>query len=65
MDLEPLNWDFSILSGINTITYKPFELLLTYDSTVPYPRNSQMMIFCYYDFLVNITSQGTKVIGRG
>jgi len=33
LDLETLNQDYSFINGINTIPYKPFELILKTDST--------------------------------
>ena len=38
LNFETLNNDYSLISGINTINNRPFELTIKSDSTNPYPR---------------------------
>lgn len=52
MNLETLNEDYSVISGINTINNRPFEITLKSDNTNAYPRSSTMYVFCNYDMLI-------------
>ena len=52
MNLETLNEDYSVISGINTINNRPFEITLKSDSTNAYPRSNTMYVFCNYDMLI-------------
>ncbi len=46
MNLETLNNDYSVISGINTINNRPFEITLKSDNSYPYPRSRTMYVFC-------------------
>jgi hypothetical protein len=68
VNLETLNNDWTQISGINTIVNKPFELTLRCDPSNVNPaldRSATMYVFCHYDFLVQITNTGIRVLGRG
>lgn len=68
LNLEGLREDASMMSGINTIQNKPFEITLRSDpSTVStvHDRPATMYVMCYYDFLIQLKSSGIRVLGRG
>ena len=46
--METLNNDFSVISGINTINNRPFEINLKSDgtATTAFERPSTMYVFC-------------------
>jgi hypothetical protein len=46
MNLETLNNDFSVISGINTINNRPFEITLKSDNTNAFSRPYTMFVFC-------------------
>jgi hypothetical protein len=46
MNLETLNNDFSVISGINTINNRPFEITLKSDNTNSFSRSYTMYVFC-------------------
>lgn len=52
MNLETLNEDNSLISGLNTINNRPFEITLKADSTNAFTRPYTMFVFCNYDMLV-------------
>jgi hypothetical protein len=52
MNLETLNNDFSVISGINTINNRPFEITLKSDNTNSFSRSYTMYVFCQYDMLI-------------
>lgn len=50
LDTETLANDFSVLSGLNTVDYKPFNLVLEVDAQKnQFTRDSKINIFFYYD----------------
>lgn len=68
LNLEGLKEEYSMMSGINTIVNRPFELNLRSDgiNDVVNDRPATMYVFCYYDFIVRLTkSKGVEVLGRG
>lgn len=48
LNLETLNNDFSVISGINTINNRPFEINIKSDgtNTTAFTRPSTMYVFC-------------------
>lgn len=52
MNLETLNNDFSVISGINTVNTRPFELFLKGSTINNYPRPYTLYVFCNYDMLI-------------
>jgi hypothetical protein len=76
LNFETLNNDFSVISGVNTMTVKPFEVnfrsdnikftgLSGSDVQATFPRTSSMFIFCNYDMLIQLKRTGIQVLGRG
>ena len=68
LNLEGLREDASLMSGINTIQNKPFEITLRSDPstvTTVLDRPATMYVMCYYDFLIQLKSSGIRVLGRG
>lgn len=68
LNLESLNSDFTFISGVNTIKNRPFDINIKSDLTginTPYDRSSTMVTFCLYDFLLEVTKERIRVIGRG
>lgn len=56
------------LAGVNTVQNRPFDLIVKSDGiglNPLYDRPCTMMIFCNYDFVLQISSSGTRVLGRG
>lgn len=56
------------LVGINTVEYRPFDLVVKTDGinlNATYDRARTMYVFCHYDFLVQISKSGVRVLGRG
>ena len=65
ISLETLNNDENLISGINTIDNRPIEMNMKNEAGgINQDTNSQMMIFCFYDMMVNFTSAGAEVFGR-
>ena len=52
MNLETLNNDYNVISGINTIKNAPYEITVKSDSTNSLPRPYTMYIFNNYDMLI-------------
>lgn len=52
MNLETLNQDYSVISGMNTINNRPFEINLKSDSLNSFTRPYTMYVFCNYDMLI-------------
>lgn len=67
MNFENLdNGDDNIISGLNTINTKPFEVnFKSNGNTAVYPYNSTMYIFAHYDIMLQIKSIGLQLIGKG
>lgn len=63
IDLDTLNYDYSLLSGVNTINAKPFELLLDSSNVNMYPNNNSLFVFGYYDKVYRINSNGILALG--
>lgn len=64
IDLDTITSDDSVISGVNTLINKPFELLLEgrNDTT----ESCELNIFLYYDFVVMVDTDFTvKYLGRG
>jgi len=74
-NFEGLNEDKDVISGINTLTNRPFEIILTSDSANPYAINpkgatnsttaTSMYIWCNYDMIVRLGKFNANVMGRG
>ena len=61
------NSDSTMLNGVNTIQNRPFDISLKADGINVNPtldRASTMMLFCHYDFVVQISTSGVRVLGR-
>jgi hypothetical protein len=55
LDCETMANDFSVLSGLNTTDFKPFNLVLEVDSLVnQFTRDSRINIFFYYDSVIQL-----------
>lgn len=66
IDLEGVNYGGSnMLTGVNTMLNKPFEILFTYSTMNPYPNNSTAYTYCNYNLMIQMTKDFGKVIGRG
>jgi len=63
IDLDSLNYENAILSGIRTKEARPFEIMLTNDNSEPFPGYLECYVFCYYDMIVNIS--GGEVVSLG
>jgi len=63
---ETLRNDPSCISGVNTKNNTPFELTIKADQNgvSPRVRAAIMIIFCYYDMLIEIKGGLFKVLGR-
>lgn len=62
--LDALNYDNSLLSGINTTMQKPFELLLAYDASRVFARNVTFVSFCHYDMILYMGPDGIRALGK-
>lgn len=76
LDLQSMSDNQNVISGLNTIKNKPFEVLLTSDSTHPYlsgmgntftgtSAGTTMYFFCNYDMVVQLKKYGVSIMGRG
>lgn len=74
LDLESMSENPRIISGLNTLKNKPFEILLNSDSSSYYfsgkeasknTENVQMLIWCQYDMVVQLKKYGIKIMGKG
>ncbi len=78
LNFETLNADLSVISGVNTMQSKPFEVIFrsdklvfkdnvsgTSNSEASFPRTSSMFVFCNYDMLIQLKKSGLQVLGRG
>ena len=64
IDLDTITSDDSVISGVNTLINKPFELLL--EGRNPTNETCELNMFLYYDFVVMIDRDFTvKPLGRG
>jgi hypothetical protein len=56
----------TMLSGVNTINNKPFDLILEYESDAGavFPRNAQMYIFLWFDFVCSFNRDGLSIVGK-
>lgn len=64
IDLDTITSDDSVLSGVNTLINKPFELLLEGRNNTT--ESCELNIFLYYDLVVMIDRDYTiKYLGRG
>ena len=64
IDLDTITSDDSVISGVNTLVNKPFELIL--EGTNPTADACELNMFLYYDFVVMIDKDYTiKYLGRG
>lgn len=62
--LDALNYDNSILGGVNTVNAKPFEIHLNYDASRVFTRNVTMFSFCHYDMILLISPEGIRTLGK-
>jgi hypothetical protein len=74
LDLESMSENDKIISGLNTLKNKPFEILITSDSgsvyhsgltTAKKTENVNMYIWCQYDMVIQLKKFGIKIMGRG
>ncbi len=76
LDLQSMGDNQNVISGLNTIKNKPFEVLLTSDSSNPYmsgmgstfigtTQGTNMYFFCNYDMVVQLKRYGVAIMGRG
>jgi len=66
MDLEGINYGGGgLLTGVNTMLNKPFEILFQYTSSnFNFPRNSTAYTFCQYNLMIQMTKDFGRVMGR-
>ena len=66
MDLETLNKESPVLSGINTTNVKPFEFYQEYqsDTSTQFNGNAILYPFMWYDFVIAVNTAGVTVVGR-
>lgn len=64
LDLDSLNYENAILSGIRTTDAKPFEILLDKDTSSYYDGNSIIHIICYYDSVISFVNGEVKALGK-
>jgi hypothetical protein len=66
LDLETLSKSTNMLSGVNTVTNKPFDLLFEYqsDNASLFTRTSQMFIMLWYDMVTAASQAGLQKIGQ-
>jgi len=65
LDLEGVNYGGGgVLTGVNTMINKPFEIMTTYSNINPFPRNSTAYPYCYYNLIIQMTKNFGKVLGR-
>ena len=63
IDLDTITSDESVISGLNSMKNKPFELIL--EGTNPINNNMEMHIFLYYDYVIDIKGVGMfDILGR-
>ena len=74
LDLESMSENPRIISGLNTLKNKPFEILLNSESSSYYfsgkenaknTENVSMLIWCQYDMVVQLKKYGIKIMGKG
>jgi hypothetical protein len=77
MDLQSMQDNPKVLSGLNTTKGNSFELMFTSNSSLYYQSgvgasgtggtkaNVTMYIFCNYDMVVQLKRYGVKINGRG
>jgi len=65
MNFETLNNDWSVISGLNTINNRPFEVSIKSGTGTVFPRASTMFVFCQFDMLIQMKRTGIMVLGRG
>lgn len=74
MNFEALPEDKNVVSGLNTIVNRPFEILLTSDSAaIPAHRFSNnasaqaynMYLWCNFDMIIKLGKFNASVLGRG
>jgi hypothetical protein len=64
IDLDTITSDDSVISGVNTLINKPFELLL--EGTNDTKDSCELNMFLYYDLVIMIDKDYTiKYLGRG
>jgi len=64
IDLDTITSDDSVISGVNTLINKPFELLLNGMNNTP--EAVELNMFLYYDMVIMIDRDYTvKYLGRG
>lgn len=72
INLESMSNDPTVISGVNTKNFTPFELSLrTHPITSQsgtldkiFDRSRTMFIYCYYDMLLNIKGTSFTILGR-
>ena len=74
MNFEALPEDKNVISGLNTIINRPFELLFTSDSsafpsvrwgTGNTPFGYNMYLWCNFDMIIKLGKYNASVLGRG
>lgn len=74
LDLESMSENPRIISGLNTLRNKNFEILLTSDTNGFYfsgkesakvTENVVMYFWCQYDMVVQLKKYGIKILGKG
>jgi len=64
IDLDTITSDDSVISGVNTLINKPFELLLEGNNSTA--ESCEVVMFMYYDMVIMVDTDYTvKYLGRG
>jgi hypothetical protein len=64
INLEAFPNDESVISGMNTLITRPFELNFNVDDANGINRASNMYVFCYADIIYKITNTGVTILGK-
>lgn len=64
LDTETMSNDYTVLSGLNTVDARPFNLTLEVDSTNSdgFERESQIYIFFYHDVVIQLRKGSTPIV---
>jgi hypothetical protein len=64
INLEAFPNDETIVSGMNTMSTRPFEININCDDANGTTRPSNMYVFCYADIIYKITTNDIQVLGK-
>ena len=64
VNLETFPNDDTVISGTNTLSTRPFEIIIDVDDANGTNRASNMYVFCYADIIYKITTNGITILGK-